>query len=223
MGTFGMIYILINLMPSISYKYSNIICLFSVISIVYGAFVALAQKNIITMIGFSSISHFGFIILGIFSFNDLGFKGAKIYMLAHGITICALFLFASFIKNRQGSFSFNELGGLQRKYPYLSAMFLISCLSLIAVPGTISFPGEFMIIIGAFQIHKLWAIFALFGAILGAVYTLLAYQKIFTGPLISGKTIKIPIKQKYTFAEKFISLTLITFIVLFGFLPMLLI
>jgi NADH-quinone oxidoreductase subunit M len=224
MGTFGMLYILINIFPNQVKHYRNTVIIFAIISIIYSALVALKKDNVLSMIAFSSISHFGFIIIGIFSLTSVGIRGAKLYMIAHALSICGIFIIAKLLYLRTGTYSMSKMGGLQRKYLWLSFSYLIFSLSLIALPGTLTFPSELFVLLGAFYIHKIWVIFMLIGAVIGTVYILLSYQKIFTGKTIEKTQITKPnLSAKYTFAEQLVPFILVVLIIFFGICPNLLI
>jgi NADH-quinone oxidoreductase subunit M len=218
MGTFGMIYILLNLFPDTSRWISPIVVVFALISIIYGAFLAIAQDNLLKMVAFSSISHFGFIVLGIYSMSQTALLGAKLYMLAHGLSICLILLILKALEKRTKTLQISKLGGLQKVYPWFSCVFLIAGMAIIALPGTLTFPSELMVVVGAFNIHKWWGIIAGFGMIIGTLYILLAYQNGFTGKTYKGLTIKKPVlTNKYMALEKVIPFVLIALIIFFGF------
>jgi NADH-quinone oxidoreductase subunit M len=182
-GTFGMVSLCLPLFPhAAKWAAPAVICL-AVISILWGAAMALAQTDILRMIAYTSVSHFGFIVLGIFAFTQTAEVGASFYMVNHGLSTGALFLLAGFLIARRGTQRIDEMGpGLQRTVPLLAGTFLVVGLSAVALPGLASFVSEFMVIVGAFQASAAAAIVAALGVVLAALYILLAYQKIFTGP-----------------------------------------
>jgi NADH-quinone oxidoreductase subunit M len=183
-GTFGMITLCLPLFPNASAWAAPVIVALAVVSVLWGALLAIGQKDILRMIAYTSVSHFGFIVLGVFAFTQTSEVGASFYMVNHGLSTGALFLLAGFLINRRGSQRIDELGpGLQRTVPLLAGTFLVVGLSAVALPGLSTFVSEFMVIAGSFQTEHVAAVVAALGVILAALYILIAYQKIFTGPV----------------------------------------
>jgi NADH-quinone oxidoreductase subunit M len=185
-GTFGMIRYCVELFPEASKTFTPLIITLSVISILYGAFLAIGQKDIKGLIAFTSISHFGFITLGIFAMTTQGNSGATLYMLNHGFSTAALFLTAGWMASRRGSSTIAEFGGLQRVTPILAWSFFIAGMSSLALPGLSSFVSEFLVLVGTYTRYPVAAIIATFGIILAALYILIPVQKALHGPTTPG-------------------------------------
>ena len=185
-GTFGMIRYCVELFPEASKTFTPMIITLSVISIVYGAFLAIGQKDIKGLIAFTSISHFGFITMGIFAMTSQGNSGATLYMLNHGFSTAALFLTAGWMMSRRGSSIIAEFGGLQRVTPLLAWSFFIAGMSSLALPGLSSFVSEFLVLVGTYTRYPLAAIIATFGIVLAALYILIPVQKALHGPTTPG-------------------------------------
>jgi NADH-quinone oxidoreductase subunit M len=177
-GSYGFLRFLIPLFPTYSIEYAYIFAILSIISIIYGGFMAYVQDNFKRLIAFSSFSHMGFITLGIFSLNSYGINGASIQILNHGIIISALFLVSGFLYERFKTNSISELGGLAKTVPVLIVFFGLFMLSSVGLPGTNGFVGEFLILLGVSLKNFSWAIFAVLGMIVSVIYMLPAFQKI---------------------------------------------
>ena len=185
-GTFGMIRYCVELFPDAARTFTPLIITLSVISILYGAFLAIGQKDIKGLIAFTSISHFGFITLGIFAMTSQGNSGATLYMLNHGFSTAALFLTAGWMISRRGSSTIADFGGLQRVTPILAWSFFIAGMSSLALPGLSSFVSEFLVLVGTYTRYPVAAIIATFGIIMAALYILIPVQKALHGPTTSG-------------------------------------
>ena len=185
-GTFGMIRYCVELFPEASKTFTPLIITLSVISILYGAFLAIGQKDIKGLIAFTSISHFGFITLGIFAMTSQGNSGATLYMLNHGFSSAALFLTAGWMISRRGSSTIADFGGLQRVTPILAWSFFIAGMSSLALPGLSSFVSEFLVLVGTYTRYPVAAIIATFGIIMAALYILIPVQKALHGPTTPG-------------------------------------
>ena len=181
-GSFAMIRFGLELFPDAARWATPVIVVFAIISIIYGALMAIGSDNIWRLIAYTSVSHFGFIVLGIFVMNSQGLGGADLYMVAHGLSTAAIFLVGGYLVRRHGTASIRAYAGIEKKAPVLAGMFLIACLSLLSLPGLSPFVPELLVIIGAF-VHSPWAAgFAVSGIVLAAIYALLAYQRTMTGP-----------------------------------------
>lgn len=180
-GTYGMIALCLPLFGDSSAQASTAIMVFAVISIFWGAFKALASDDFMRLIAYTSVSHFGFMVLGIFSGNSLAMAGAILYMVAHGVATGALFLTVGFLGLRGGDHRISSYGGWQRVTPVLAGLFLVSGLATVALPGLSGFVPEYLVLVGTFTVHKTFALVAVFGVILAALYILLPYQRAFTG------------------------------------------
>ena len=185
-GTFGMIRYCVELFPEASRTFTPLIITLAVISIIYGAFLAIGQKDIKSLIAFTSISHFGFITLGIFAMTTQSNSGATLYMFNHGISTAALFLTAGWMISRRGSSTIADFGGLQRVTPILAWSFFIAGLSSLALPGLSSFVSEFLVLVGTYTRYPVAAVIATFGIILAALYILIPVQKALHGPTTAG-------------------------------------
>jgi len=180
-GTFGMIRYLLPIFPDASKYYTPVIIGLAVVSIFYGALLAIGQTDMMRLVAFTSISHFGFIVMGIFAMTSTGLSGSTLYMVNHGFSTGALFLVVGFLASRRGSKKIEDFGGVQKIAPILTGVFLISGLSSLALPGLSSFVSEFMVLLGTFSVYKSAAIVATFGIVLAAVYILWLYQRVATG------------------------------------------
>ncbi len=185
-GTFGMIRYCVELFPDAARTFTPLIITLSVISILYGAFLAIGQKDIKGLIAFTSISHFGFITLGIFAMTSQGNSGATLYMLNQGFSTAALFLTAGWMISRRGSSTIADFGGLQRVTPILAWSFFIAGMSSLALPGLSSFVSEFLVLVGTYTRYPVAAIIATFGIIMAALYILIPVQKALHGPTTPG-------------------------------------
>ena len=182
-GTFGMIRYCLELFPTAAHYFTPLILVLAVISILYGAIVAIGQTSMKRLIGYTSVSHFGFIVLGIFAFTSQGQAGAILYMVNHGFATGALFLLAGFLIVRRGSDRIADYGGVQTVAPVLAGLFLVSLLAMLSLPGLSTFVSEFLVLVGTFTRYKVAASFATAGIILAAIYALWLYQRIATGPV----------------------------------------
>jgi NADH-quinone oxidoreductase subunit M len=181
-GTFGMIRFCLELFPEASRWATPVVVTLAVISVVYGALMAIGSDNIPRLIGYTSVSHFGFIVLGIFVMNSQGLSGANLYMFNHGLSTAALFLVTGFLISRRGSALISDFGGVEKVAPVLAGVFLVSGLSSLSLPGLSPFVSEFLVIVGAFAHSQVAAAFAVSGIVLAAIYILLMYQRTMTGP-----------------------------------------
>jgi len=182
-GTFGMIRYCLELFPTAAHYFTPLILVLAVISILYGAIVAIGQTSMKRLIGYTSVSHFGFIILGIFAFTSQGQAGAVLYMLNHGFATGALFILAGFLIVRRGSDRIADYGGVQTVAPVLAGLLLVSLLAMLSLPGLSTFVSEFLVLVGTFTRYKVAASFATAGIILAAIYALWMYQRVATGPV----------------------------------------
>jgi len=183
MGTYGMLRFNLGLFPEQSRTNASWIMVLALIGIIYGALVAMVQPNLKKLIAYSSISHLGFVVLGIFSFTPLGLSGAMFVMLAHGISTGALFMLAGILYERRHTYEISEFGGLATPMPIYSAFFLFIVLASVGLPLLNGFVGEFLVLSGAFQDKMIYGILAASGVIWSAAYLLWMYQKVFYGPM----------------------------------------
>ncbi|WP_123024762.1 NADH-quinone oxidoreductase subunit M [Mycolicibacterium stellerae] len=185
-GTFGMLRYCLQLFPDASAYFRPLIITLAVIGIVYGAILAIGQTDVMRLIAYTSISHYGFIILGIFVMTSQGQSGSTLYMVNHGISTAALFLIAGFLVSRRGTRLISAYGGVQKVAPVLAGTFLISGLSALALPGLAPFISEFLVLIGTFTRYPLAAIVASTALVLSAIYILWMYQRMMGGPVAEG-------------------------------------
>ena len=185
-GTFGMIRFSLALFPDASKTFTPLILTLAVISIIYGAFLAIGATDIKRLIAYTSISHFGFITMGIFAMTSQGHSGATLYMFNHGFSTAALFLVAGWMSSRRGSTTIADFGGLQRVTPVMAWSFFIAGMSSLALPGLSSFVSEFLVLVGTFTRYPVAAIIATFGIVLAALYILIPVQKALHGPTTPG-------------------------------------
>ena len=183
-GTFGMIRYCLPIFPAASDFYAPVVIGMALVGIFYGAFVALSQTDMKRLFAYSSMSHFGFIALGIFVFTTAGQSGSVVYMVAHGLSTAALFLTAGFLMSRyRGSSTIADYAGVNKPAPVLAGFFLIAALSSLALPGLVSFVGEFLVLVGTFERYMWVGALATLGIVITAAYVLRLYQRSMTGPV----------------------------------------
>jgi len=214
-GTFGMIRFCLTLFPDASKTFTPLIITLAVISILYGAFLAIGAKDIKRLIAYTSISHFGFITMGIFAMTTQGHSGATLYMFNHGFSTAALFIVAGWMASRRGSSTISDFGGLQRVTPIMAWSFFIAGMSSLALPGLSSFVSEFLVLVGTFTRYPVAAILATFGIVLAALYILIPVQKALHGPVTPGNE-NLP---DLNLREKIAIAPVIAVIVALGFYP----
>ncbi|GAB7181389.1 NADH-quinone oxidoreductase subunit M [Kitasatospora sp. Ki12] len=185
-GTFAMLRFCLGLFPHASKTFAPAILVLSLIGIVYGALLAVGQKDIKRLVAYASISHFGFIIMGIFALTSQGQSGATLYMVNHGLSTAAWMLVAGFLISRRGSRLIADYGGVQKVAPVLAGTFLIGSLATLSLPGLAPFVSEFLVLVGTFARYPAIGIVATFGIVLAALYALLLYQRTMTGPVKEG-------------------------------------
>jgi len=214
-GTYGMIRFCIALFPDASKTFTPLIITLAVVSIIYGAFMAIGQKDIKGLIAFTSISHFGFITMGIFAMTTQGMSGANLYMVNHGFSTAALFLVAGWMMMRRGSSTIADFGGLQRVTPVMAWTFFIAGMSGLALPGLSSFVSEFLVLVGTYTRYPVAAVIGTLGIVLAALYILIPIQKTLHGPITSGnENLKdLNLREKIAIAP------VILIIVVMGFYP----
>ena len=183
MGTYGLLRFCLPLFPNASVRMAPLVCVLAVIGIIYGALVAMVQPDVKKLVAYSSVSHLGFVVLGIFSFSFMGAQGATYQMLNHGVSTGALFLLVGMIYERRHTRLISDFGGLAHKMPVFAAFFMVITLSSIGLPGLNGFIGEFLILLGTFGERPYFAVFAATGVILSAVYMLWMYQRVFLGKI----------------------------------------
>ncbi len=186
MGTYGLLRFNLGLFPEQSRQNAWWIMVLAVIGIIYGALVAMVQPNMKKLIAYSSVSHLGFVVLGIFSFTQAGLNGAMFVMLAHGISTGALFMLAGILHERRHTYEISEFGGLASPMPVYAASYLFIVLASIGLPLLNGFIGEFLVLSGAFQARPVYAILGATGVIWSAIYLLWMYQRVFFGKVTNA-------------------------------------
>jgi len=214
-GTFGMIRYCLQLFPSAAHYYTPLVIVLALVGVLYGAIVAIGQRDIKRLIAYTSVSHFGLIALGIFVFTSQGQSGATLYMVNHGFATGALFLIAGFMIVRRRSHMISDYGGVQSVAPVLAGLFLISGLAALSLPGLSTFVSEFLVLVGTFTRYRAAAVAATLASVLAAIYILWMYQRTMTGP-VKEQTKNMPdLKARELWAVG----PLIALIIFFGFYP----
>ncbi len=183
MGTYGFLRFCLPYFPEAVATITPYMMWLAIIGIIYGALVAMVQDDVKKLVAYSSVSHLGYVVLGIFALNENGVSGGLLQMVSHGLSTGALFLLVGMIYERRHTRLIEEFGGLAKVMPLFTFFFLFTTLSSIGLPGLNGFVGEFLILLGAFQVSKLYAALAATGVILGAVYMLWMVQRVFFGPV----------------------------------------
>jgi len=192
MGTYGFVRFALPILPDATKRLIVPIVVLSIIGIIYGALVSLVQKDMKKLVAYSSVSHLGFVMLGMFALNPMGLKGSVLQMINHGISTGALFLLVGIIYERRHTRMIADYGGLAKQMPMYATLFLIAALSSMGLPGLNGFIGEFTILLGAANKSIVWASFASAGIVLGAAYLLWLYQRVFWGPLDNPANKNVP-------------------------------
>ncbi|MFW5468519.1 NADH-quinone oxidoreductase subunit M [Knoellia sp. CPCC 206435] len=216
-GTFGMLRFCLGMFPEASQWATPVVLTLAVISVLYGGLLAIGSRDIMRLIAFTSISHFGLIVLGIFAMTSTAGAGSSLYMINHGFATAGLFLIAGFLIARHGSQRIADYGGWQRVTPVLAGTFLVSGLSSLALPGLSSYVSEFLVLTGTFQRYEVAAVIATLGIVLAALYILLMYQRVFTGPrpvFVEGRE-----PRDLGLREKLVVAPIIASFLLLGFYP----
>ncbi len=217
MGGYGFLRFSLALLPEASQYFSSMIGLLSVVAILYGGLLALAQTDLKKLVAYSSISHMGFVTLGLFTFNKQGVEGAILQMFNHGIVTGALFLFVGFLYERAHCRDIANFGGLMKLIPLYSLFFALFTLASMALPGTGSFVGELYVLSGTFAVNKLFATLAIGGTALSAIYLLGMYRQVALGPITNPQLSGL---KDLDFREIIAALILLIFVVWLGFYPL---
>src|SRR6476646_8406083 len=215
-GTFGMLRFCLGLFPEASRWAGPFVVTIAVISIIYGTLVAIGQDDVLRLIGLTSLSHFGFITLGIFVFSSQGGSGAILYMVNHGIGTAALFLLAGYLIRRRGTSLISQMTGVEKSAPVLAGLFLVAGLATLGLPGLSQFVSEILVLISAFAYHWWVGAVAVTGIVLAAVYVLWMYQRTRTGPDVPANVGVRDLARR----EIGSIAPLVLALVLFGFYPM---
>jgi NADH-quinone oxidoreductase subunit M len=191
MGTYGFLRFCLPFFPDATETFVPLFVVLALIGIIYAAMVAFAQDNVKSLVAYSSVSHLGFVVLGIFALNAQGVAGSVLQMVNHGLSTGALFLIVGMIYERRHTLLMRDFGGLWKVMPIYAALSLIVVFASAGLPGLNGFVGEFLILIGAFRANKVYAVFATLGVILAAVYLLWMFQRTFFGPLDHAENEKL--------------------------------
>ncbi|HEY1830425.1 MAG TPA: NADH-quinone oxidoreductase subunit M [Acidimicrobiales bacterium] len=215
LGTYGIIRFDLNLFPHASRTLGPILLTLAVIGVLYGAIVACAQKDLKRLVAYSSLAQIGFIVLGTFALSTEGLSGGVLLMVNHGLIVGGLFIVIGFIYERRGTWQVGELRGLQKVAPVMAGVFTVMMMASIGVPGLNGFVSEFLVLSGTFLTHRWWAVVAVLGVIIAAIYLLWAYQQVFHGEprAADEKTLDL------SWMEKLVVAPLIILIVFLGVYP----
>jgi NADH-quinone oxidoreductase subunit M len=216
MGTYGFLRFAMPLFPLASAHFTPWIAGLAIVGILYGALVAMVQPDLKKLVAYSSVSHLGFCMLGLYAMNSQGMAGGMLQMLNHGISTGALFLLVGVIYERRHTRQIADFGGLWKTMPVYGAVFLVVMLSSIGLPGTNGFISEFLILLGAFRTQWWWALFAALGVVLGALYMLWMFQRVMFGPLKSPSNERL---ADLTMRERLVFAPLLILIFWIGFMP----
>jgi len=216
MGTYGFLRFNLPLFPSASIDFIPLISILALIGIIYGALVAMVQKDVKRLVAFSSVSHLGFVMLGLFTFTVQGISGGILQMLNHGFSTGALFLIVGMLYERRHTRLIDEFGGLSKVMPIYATFFMIVTLSSIGLPGLNGFVGEFLILLGTFKVNVTYAVFAATGVILSAVYMLWMFQRVMFGEVTKEENRKL---KDLSLREIIVLIPIILFIIQIGVYP----
>jgi NADH-quinone oxidoreductase subunit M len=216
MGTYGFLRFNMPLFPQAAHYFVPLFSILAIIGIIYGALVSMMQKDLKRLIAFSSVSHLGFVMLGLFTFTMPGVQGGIIQMINHGLSTGALFLIVGMIYERRHTRMIADFGGLSTPMPIYAAIFMIVALSSIGLPGLNGFVGEFLILLGAFKVNKMYAILSATGVIFAACYMLWMFQRVMFGQVTNEKNRDL---QDLSGREIAIFVPLLLFIVWIGVYP----
>ncbi|MGX1596604.1 NADH-quinone oxidoreductase subunit M [Dietzia maris] len=214
-GTFAMLRYSLPLFPEAAATAAPVMVTLAVISIVYGGIMAIAQTDLLRLIAYASISHFGFIVLGVFAATEQSAAGSALYMVNHGIATAALFLVAGFLVRRHRIREIGYYGGVQQAAPVLAGVFLIAGLATLSLPGLAPFISEFLVFVGTFEVYPVAAVLATSTFVLAAVYILWTYQRVMGGPLAPG----LRSTPDLTTRERVVLAPLVVALMVLGFYP----
>ena len=213
LGTYGILRFCLPLFSKAAHAMAPYIAVLAIIGIVYGALVAAVQTDLKRLVAYTSVSHLGLVVLGLFAFSTVSIEGAVYQMLNHGVSTGALFLAVGMLYDRRHTYEIKEFGGLATPMPILMSYFLFICLSSLALPPLNGFIGEFIILVGTYQAHHVWATWAATAAILSAIYLLWSYQRVALGEVTVEKNKTLPDASP---REKLILATMAVVIILMG-------
>ncbi|MCG6567280.1 NADH-quinone oxidoreductase subunit M [Tessaracoccus sp. ZS01] len=216
-GTFGMIKICLQAFPEASQWATPVILIWAIVSMFYGALMAFGAKDLLRLVSYTSISHFGLMVFGIFALTSQSMSGSIYYMLNHGLSTAALFLVVGFMIRRRGSADIDAYGGVQKVAPVLSGVLLLAGLSALSLPGFGNFVAEFLVLAGSWQRYPIHIAFLVLAMVLAAVYVLRMYKTTMTGPVT--EQVASHVTTDLTLREKAVVAPLIALLLLFGFFP----
>jgi NADH-quinone oxidoreductase subunit M len=216
MGTYGFIRYAIPLFPNAAMDLAWLVCTLSVIGIIYGAWVAMVQLDVKRLVAFSSVSHLGFVMLGMFALTIQGLEGSILQMINHGLSTGALFLIVGMIYERRHTRLIADFGGLSKVMPIFAVFFMIFTLSSIGLPGLNGFVGEFLVLLGTFKVYPWYAVFAASGVIFAAVYMLWMFQRVMFGEVTNPKNVGL---KDLNAREIAVLLPILLFVVWIGVYP----
>lgn len=217
MGAYGFLRFCLPLFPEASVHFAPLMIVLGVIGIIYGALVAYSQPDIKRLVAYSSVSHLGFVVLGIFALNIQGIQGALLIMIAHGLSTGALFLIVGMMYERRHTRLMSDYGGVWRRMPFFGAFFIIAALASLGLPGLANFPGEFLVILGTFAAANwVYALLAASGVVFAAIYILWLYGNVMQGPVEKPE---VEAMRDLSVREAFVLAPVVIFIVLLGVFP----
>ncbi len=216
MGTYGFVRICLPLFPDATIQFVPLISVLSLIGIIYGALVAMVQRDVKSLVAFSSVSHLGFVMLGMMALNVQGLEGSVLQMLNHGISTGALFLIVGMIYERRHTRMIADFGGLAKSMPVFSTFFMIVALSSIGLPLTNGFVGEFLILLGTYKANATYAIIGASGVVLAACYMLWMMQRVIFGKITNPENEKV---KDLSLREKLVLIPLVVLIFWIGIYP----
>ena len=192
MGTYGLLRFCVELFPEVAVEQAGVFMALGALGIVYGAFLAMAQTDFKRLIACSSVSHLGFVVLGLFALTQAGLRGSVLQMVNHGISTGLLFLLVGMLYERRHTRALERFGGLATVMPVYAFFFVVTVLSSVGLPGLNGFVGEYMILLGSFESSPLWACVGVTGVVFGAVYLLVATRRVLFGPLVHDENKGLP-------------------------------
>lgn len=216
MGTYGFVRFCLPLFPVAAYKFMPLISILALIGILYGGLVSMVQKDVKSLVAFSSVAHLGFVMLGMFALNTQGISGSILQMVNHGISTGALFMLVGMLYERRHTRMIEDFGGIAHVMPVFAACFMIIALSSIGLPGTNGFVGEFLILLGMFKVNITFAVLGTLGVIIAAVYMLWMIQRVFFGECTNEKN---KVLKDINWRERFLLVPLIVMVFWIGLYP----
>lgn len=215
LGAYGMLRYAIGLFPQVAYEWAPVLIVLGLVGIIYGAIVAAMQTDLKRLVAYSSVSHLGFVVLGIFALTRTSVQGASLQMVNHGLATGALFLVVGMVYDRRHTRQIGQLGGLADSAPLLAGAMLLASLASLGLPGLNGFVGEFLILSGSFDVNKVYAMVGVSGVVLAALYLLWAYQRAFQGPIENPANRILDLDKR----EKLVLAPVLALLVIFGLFP----